>query len=415
MGNRTAVFTDNVKRKDVINYTITKEGSRALDVAKVTILRLVRASGSNLIPYNSELKIIQDEIGVENLEGYWIFEDHSLDGSGYDRHLVEHSVTYVTGKNGKGVNLAGATTNYLDYANYPFPTDSVDIALHIKTSQSPSVESVILDYSVTNEFREFSVGMNVNGKINLYVGGDQLFTDAGIALNDNVFHYLRISWDKVTGHARLYVDDVLQATSSIIYSESLSTNGYLLIGQLYGTGGALGNFRGGSGNFRTGTNNFRLYSPPNQIVTGRSFNGIIDDLRIYGRTLSVADGTKLYGVSKVLNILKFGGKVNNLGDESSSATTVTYEAKSFGKEIGEKIINTELYTNQTAKQIIQSLIENKTNLDWIDNTTHTSTIIGKYVVDGNLYDAINELTKMDGSDFHTDGWGRFIYETLGST
>ncbi|VAX37247.1 hypothetical protein MNBD_UNCLBAC01-966, partial [hydrothermal vent metagenome] len=106
-----------------------------------------------------------------------------------------------------------------------------------------------------------------SSNLNIFRGGQSIVT--GVALNDDLWHQVAVSWQGSDGALKVYKDGVLAFTGTLASGTSISEGGSLILGQEQDSVG---------GGFDS----------------GQTYTGSMDEVRIYNQVLSDSDVSALY-------------------------------------------------------------------------------------------------------------------------
>ena len=162
------------------------------------------------------------------LVGHWKFDETSgttaYDSSGndYDAELfgtANGSSSWVTGIVGGAIDLDGSN-DYLAikdlHFSQPGQIPAVSISVWIKSSKSS--EAYIVSYDRSENWRLSMGGMNNNKKLFFATSNNANGTSdkyGATILNDNNWHHLVVTYDKVTSHKMFYLDGSVDATYTV--------------------------------------------------------------------------------------------------------------------------------------------------------------------------------------------------------
>ena len=224
------------------------------------------------------------------LIGHWKFDETSgttaYDSSGNEYNAILYgtsngSVSWVDGKVNGAIDLDGSndylaiqTLKYNQAGQIP----AISISVWLKTSKS--TEAYIVSFDRSENWRLSLGGMNDNKKVffaSSNNGGGTSDKYGATILNDNNWHHVVVTYDKVTSKKIFYLDGSVDATHTVHASRPLG-KGVLT---RYGTIGT--------------TNEDDTF---NHSSTTREdyFNGLLDDLRIYDRAISLSEAGILYSL-----------------------------------------------------------------------------------------------------------------------
>jgi len=136
-------------------------------------------------------------------------------------------------------------------------------------------------------------------------------------------------------------------------------------------------------------------------------NGRLDGLRIYNRELSASEASALGTKRNPNYIMKFGGRVTKISKEIDHKEVI---AQSFGKALGETEVRPLVYNCKSPEFIVHDLIVNNTEFISVPFPGNSGITITRFTADGKLFDVINDLMRLIGATFYTDGLGNFFCE-----
>lgn len=140
--------------------------------------------------------------------------------------------------------------------------------------------------------------------------------------------------------------------------------------------------------------------------TGKA-NGKLDGLRIYNRELSGEESSVLGTKRNPNYIMKFGGRVTKISKEIDHKEVI---AQSFGKALSETEVRPTTYECKSPEFIVHDLIVNNTDFISVPFPGSSGVRITRFTADGKLFDVINDLMRLIGATFYTDGLGNFFCE-----
>lgn len=372
MGKFSKVYVNRVEQPYAVEYKITNEGERAVDITKVKVIKTSLEKSSALVPYNTEVHIVQDIVSLNGLVLCVIMDNCVEDHSGKFYHGTPTNITYekVGFNNGRFAKFDGtAFITVGDQSAFDF-SGKFDIVFRIISTQATS--GYFLS-KTTNGTDGLDVRLNgTANKITVRILGTELVSTTSV--NDGVMHIIRVSRDE-NNLVKLYVDSNMEDSDTI--AGNATSTASIFVGKKYdGTSFYVGN--GGA---------FRVYS---------------------GRNLSDKEHSSLINQQYVVNPLVYGGYARNTEDDIGF---YVINVDSFAKIIANTEIDTLLFTNTTTKAIIQNLIETYTTMTFSDTTT-SSVTMERFVADGKIVDVVQYLCKMSGYVFSTDGHQTFFLENM---
>jgi hypothetical protein len=224
-------------------------------------------------------------IVTSGIVGCYTFDDGNVqDGSGNGNHgTAAAGVSYVKGKVGQALKLNGTGTSYARITN-PAQKFDREYTLSAWVSTAGQGMPIVSKYSWNNTtgrgFLAFTT--TPDGNSGVYSSGSTVFEATllntgwypaqypSYTLPLNEFHLVTITYN--VGRTKIYIDGQFTVEKTISHTSSLDNPYDILIGSyLYNNGTAL---------VATGYN--------------RTFDGLIDELRIYNRAITDAEITQLY-------------------------------------------------------------------------------------------------------------------------
>lgn len=361
-----AVFINDVS-KSFSQTKITKEGSRAIDEADITVPPTVD------INTNDKVIIIHDIIPVTSLSAVYNFGESLIDESGHlNTPTASAGITYIDGQwQGSALSFNGTST-YIevdDKANLNF-SGEFETFIWVKWT-STNKQYLITKRTTSSNGFGISVNHTTAGDIALELNGTTLISSSA-GFNDGSDHLIRVTRDSAN-LVTLYVDKVSKGTATITHD--LTTSGKLRIGRDEST---------------------------------TYFTGSMDSVRLYkGTPVSTQNAEKMYDNRNPRTVMKFGGRVTKVSKETVRQVVKVH---SFGKELAEIEIRGDEFVNQTPESIIENLVTNNTTLTFVRKGTLSGITLRKYVATGKLIDIFRDFTALTGHIFYTTGNKEFVLE-----
>ena len=224
---------------------------------------------------------------------YWKFDDGSgtaaSDSSGTYPGTLVNGPTWTTGKVGGALQFDG-TNDYVTAGNVLSPTTHVSVAVWVKPNGVGKGMIVGKGSYTTPSHQAYGLSCNT-GKVSFTVdagggsGMDDFTLTGNISISDGSWHFVTATWDKNAGtnNQKIYVDGVLdrQQTTPVL---SLATPDWPL--EIGGLGAE---------------------ACPG---TSCSFSGLIDEVAIYNRALTVDEIQRTY----LAGLSGYGYLGDNIGD-----------------------------------------------------------------------------------------------------
>tara|TARA_R110002020_G_scaffold113246_2_gene260445 strand:- start:2866 stop:4851 length:1986 start_codon:yes stop_codon:yes gene_type:complete len=360
----TKLFIDGVKR-DPLLCKLKKEGDRAIDQISISVPRNVSLST------NQKVHWLQDYVTLDSLSAIYNFHTSVKDESGNNNHGTASNLTYGVGKwNGFSGVFNGSSTvvTVSDAATLDF-SGKFDIIIWTKWT-STSEQYLVSKRSATSNGWAVSVNKTTAGNITFKIGSTDI-TSSSSGYNDGEWHMIRVTRN-ASNVITLYVDNVSKGTATV--STNLTDTNSLLIGKDF------------NGNF---------------------FNGQICRLRLYNNVITDIEATKLYTKKNPRSTMKFGGRITKIEDLTSHKEII---AQSFGKVLGESEIRGEVFDNKTPEYIIDNLMTNNTDFEYIGRGVNSGITLEKYTADGKLLDIVRDFAALTNKIFYTTATEQFIFE-----
>lgn len=219
----------------------------------------------------SKIQSAQSEAGT-GLVGHWKLDDRAgtraTDSSGRGNHgtLTGFNFTgatsnWISGRLGGGLNFDGtndyiSTPSMTSYASTNSHTYSAWVRVDGAFGTSAFGYGWVINGSVAGAGSSLILNSN---KVGFFYNGGSAVYGGNAIVSSGVWHHIVTSYDSTTGRVTLYLDGVLDTTSSVLTAWSA------------GTGYRIGSYNG---------SNF--------------FNGPIDDVRIYNTALTAQQVKTLY-------------------------------------------------------------------------------------------------------------------------
>jgi len=261
----------NLTRAGWQAWNITLASSGVANLQRVTKLSIgVDGNGAKgtlyfddirLYPYDRQL-ITPVEPSNAGLVGHWKFDGDARDSSGLNNHgTIGGNPTYVAGKVGtNALNLDGSDYVAIDGVVNDITSTNLTLSAWVKTTQS-SV-GYVLSSNDSASAHPISLGVN-GGNPYVYDGGSGVQHPP--AVNDGQWHLLTYVRSGSTGY--IYVDGLLRVSYSTSFTLTSVTR--WSIGQEWDDG-----------------------------TPSDFYNGVVDDARIYNRSLSQEEAAWLAGFTK---------------------------------------------------------------------------------------------------------------------
>lgn len=222
--------------------------------------------------------LLQADINT-GLVAHYEFEDNSNDTSTYNFDGNDTSVNYEIGKFGQAAIFDG--TNSFITAQRSVQ-DDFTISFWIKTNQSGYGTNAwdadqLFDADTAGDANDFSIGIANDGKLAFGTGDTTAFYNglSSSSINTDTWQHITVTRAKTSGENKIYVNGIVEKTWT---GSTQTLNAQTVLG--------------------IGEKSDRAY---------KKFNGSMDDVRIYDRTLSSDDVTELFNYIPPLTLTGTSG------------------------------------------------------------------------------------------------------------
>lgn len=329
-------------------------------------------------------------IPMESLKGYWSFEDYEgktiKDSSnhGKDATIVGNDGSIVDGGiNGKGLRLMGKKGQFLSIPSIiNTATEDVTISFWVNVVEKSvtQTENTIL---VQQEGKGRSLVYYTNGnKVGSFVGGANV--DGAESIETGQWCNVVIQTNVEKKSVELYINGKLDAKSSV--SEFSNSNDPLRIGDHKNSGGL-------------------------------ALNGIIDEVSIFDRNLSLDEIKSIYYKDVTVSVLK--GQLSKLTEKSRKVYNLAVEilgeevTKDFLKEIEE--CEELVSADGNDKNILITKLDLLPTLDAKFNILVNTALENKVLIQTTINDVFRKIDKgLFGANhrYHKNGYGTYDTKNL---
>jgi len=367
----------------LITASLTKEGERAVDQMRISIPK------STTITVNQDIKYIQDMVDTGRLIAIYNFQGNVEDESGYSYHGTASNITYGTDSwGGKSGIFNGTSTNVTVTHNSRFDFSKLyDIFIWAKWT-STTTGMYLLSKRIEGDVFQDNVYQNnvfitsgdaglfiqtnaaTAGDVRVQIGGN-VITSSTAGYNDGEWHLIRVSRNR-DNLVTLSIDTVSKGTATI--TVNATTTASLTIGSDF---------------------------------YGNYFNGEISRVRIYNDKILDEAASSLYSERNPRSVIKFGGRITKIDSDLVKTDIV---AQSFGKVLAETEINGTVFTDRTPEYIVETLVEDKTDLTYSSSSSASGITLSQYTADGKLIDILKDLAALTNRVFYTTGSKLLIFD-----
>ena len=373
----------NGTEKQLLESDLTKEGERAIDQIRVKIPRDIS------VDVNQEVKFLQDIADLSTLISVYNFQGNVEDEGGYGHNGTASNITYGTdswgGKsaifNGTNGNVSVTHNSRFDfsagfdvYVWAKWTSTTSGMYLLSKRAEGDVFQDNVYQNNVFTATGDNGILIQVNaataGDVRAQIGGT-VITSSSAGFNDGEWHLIRLSRD-VDNLVTLSVDTISKGTGTV--TGDITTTAGLTIGSDF---------------------------------YGNYFNGYLSRVRLYSGKLSTRQEFNFYTNRNPRTVLKFGGRITKI---DSDLTTRNIVAQSFGKILAETEINGTVFTDRTPEYIVESLVEDKTDLTYATSSGASGITLSQYTADGKLIDIIKDLSALTNRIFYTTGSKLLVFD-----
>ena len=270
--NQNATLYDTTSPTITIEVPPTPANESEISVDYANISAIIADEGSNYTTAFNDWN--QNATGFGSLVGWWKMDDtagtYVTDSSPWNNSGTwsgSTSVNWTTGKFGSALNFDG--NDYADCGNgtsLNTITDAISIGAIVKSPDLSTYRGIAcFQYYTEAGIKSYALFLDSSGRINFQLNDKESISKSGY--DDDIFHYVLVTWAK-GGTLDIYIDGIevsyeIQETLSVDIIPSEHT-------------------------FEIGI--FSLTSQP-------TFNGTIDDVRIYNLALSNDEINASYNAS----------------------------------------------------------------------------------------------------------------------
>lgn len=340
--------------------------------------------------------------GTSNRNGLKIYIDDNLDATGTASTIsntILNNESVVLGAESDGGNkfvgqmddvrqydiaLSTANITLLNTSVFDLDrTDSFSFAFWLKKNGLPAGEEILLDKDSVGA-PGWRISITTTGTIRVRLvntaSSAEIDVESTNIVTNNSYHIIVVAYagTGLASGVKLYIDgslETLTITTDNLGANTLLNNNPITIGASF-----------------TGT---------------LAFTGALDDARIYGRVMPLSEVTILNLRGPTVSILKFAGRVWKIAKDIG---TKSIEVKSLGKIIGEQEVRGTVFNNKSPEFIVQNIIQDNTDLAYIDFGTPTTLTIEQYIADGKLVDVISDMARFANRIWYIDPLARFHFE-----
>ena len=345
---------------------LTKEGDRAIDQIRVDI------PYNESVSTNQDLIWLQDYTSLTSLKGVWNFQTSVKDESGNNNHGTATSVTYGNDQWGGRTGIFNGTASKVEIPD----SDSLDfsgkfdIITWVKWTETTSNMTILSKRSSGSNGWALQVNASSAGDVKFSIGSSTV-TSSSAGYNDGNWHFIRV-FRNASNLITLQIDNTSKGTVSS--TTNLTDTNVLRIG-------------------RDHTSDF--------------FNGSISRVRLYNDNIVDSEAKKLYEKANPRSVMKFGGKVTKIADKTVKKEII---AQSFGKVLPDTEVRGTVYDLKSPEFILEDLITNNTDFEWVSRGNTSNLIVTKFTADGKLLDIVRNFAVLVNKVFYTTPNKQFVFE-----
>tara|TARA_Y100000310_G_scaffold40800_1_gene38278 strand:+ start:1351 stop:3489 length:2139 start_codon:yes stop_codon:yes gene_type:complete len=368
---------------NLYSASLTKEGERAVDQMRISIPK------STTITVNQEIRYVQDMISLARLMAIYNFQGNTEDESGFAHHGTASNITYGNdlwgGKsglfNGTSTNVTVAHSTAFDFSSQfdiliwaKWTSTTTGMYLLSKRVEGDVFQDNVYQDNVFTTSGDNGILIQANaasaGDVRVQVGGN-VITSSTAGYNDGEWHLIRVSRNR-DNLVTLSIDTLSKGTTTT--TVNATTTESLTIGSDF---------------------------------YGNYFNGEIARVRIYNDIIDNAGESSIYSERNPRSVIKFGGKITKIDSDLVKTDLV---AQSFGKILAETEINGTVFTNRTPEYIVETLVEDKTDLTYSSSSSASGITLSQYTADGKLIDILKDLAALTNRVFYTTGSKLLVFD-----
>ncbi len=205
---------------------------------------------------------------IDNVVGAWSFDEgsgsvaHDASGNGNDATI--YGATWVDGKFGKALNFDGVNDYVIKNPFSDFPSTEITAEFWMKSSDTVN-RGTPISYAASSSDNEFLI-YNYQG-FRIYRGSNYKIT--GVSANDGSWHHIVVTWRGSDGQIKVYKDGVQVYSGTLASGTTITDGGSFVIAQEQDSVG-------------------------NDFESTQAFKGIMDEVRIYNRSLTQEEISDLY-------------------------------------------------------------------------------------------------------------------------
>lgn len=235
---------------------------RKVLVVVLTILFIGASVVSSVNLNNYSIKVTPQPTDTNGLVAYWNFNEGSgntvHDNSGNGHNGTIYGASWTSGKIGNALYFDGDYDYVFQNPFNGFPTAQITVAFWMNTSDTTQEDGCAFSYACSEAANEFVITNYSNFRFAIH---DQLVGNSGISTNDGFWHHIAVTWESSDGQFLFYKDGVQEFSGTVFTGGLMNPDGSLAIG------GDQDNVGGGW-------------------ESSQFFKGVIDEVRIYNRTLT---------------------------------------------------------------------------------------------------------------------------------
>ena len=141
------------------------------------------------------------------------------------------------------------------------------------------------------------------------------------------------------------------------------------------------------------------------------YSNVCANVRFYKKSLTSKEIDMLSKRTIPIHTKWFGGKVWKLKKPTKS---IEVECRSYGKVIGEIEVRGVVFDDATPESIVKQIINDNTDLNYVDKGIESSITLKQYVADGKLLSVITDMARLTNKVWRVDALKNFYFEESSS-
>ena len=243
-------------------------------------LRAVMKSAAVVAALVLQSSVMGAPLPLAGISAHWPADGNATDVVGSNNGTLQNGASFDTGQFSQAFDLTGPSD--LVRMAQPIKFTAVEdftVSLWVNQAVTPANQSYIFE-TRQGQFSGFSFLMFSNNKILMGGRADNGFILGGASqgpLNNGQWYHIAAVFDRVADELRLYLDGSLQSTQNLAAATGFTSSDKLFLGAISSQDDSF------------------------------NFNGLVDEVQVYGRALSGAEIQSLVPEPGTLALLALGG------------------------------------------------------------------------------------------------------------